>query len=58
MDAAGNRRKAQAALDLAQEIEDATIPVPKDLMLVGNERALICEALRLLAAQLAAPQRA
>lgn len=38
------RRKAM--LDLADEIEEKTVPVPRDLILLRNDRALIVETLR------------
>ncbi len=38
-------------LDLADEIEEATIPVPKDLILLKDERAAIIECLRIVANQ-------
>ena len=38
-------------LDLADEIEAATVPVPKDLVLLRDERAAIIECLRIVATQ-------
>jgi hypothetical protein len=46
--------KAEHLLQLADEIEAATVPIPLDLVLLRDDRALIVETLR-LAAQADAP---